>query len=141
MKKILVAVDFGREGGNDTILKTAQSLAKAVDGEIYLLHVIEPIPKRVLPELPKEALSRRKSHADEEMAKLLDQYKCASGVVHDGPPSNEILNYASDIKSDLIVVHSHDPDLSDYFIGSVAGRVVRRAHCSVHIVREPGEDA
>jgi len=136
MKKVLVAVDFGREGGNDTLMATAQAIAGAIGGELHLLHVVEPIPKRVIPELPQDVMSRYKSHADEEMKKLLAQYDCASGVVHNGPPSNEILNYAAEIKSDLIVVHSHDPNLSDYFIGSVAGRVVRRAHCSVHIVRE-----
>ena len=136
MKKILVAIDVARENGNDMIMETAQKIARAVDGELFLLHVIEPIPRRVLLELSKEALARRKTHADEEMEKLLAQYDCNSGVVREGSPSNEILNYATEIKSDLIVVHSHDPELADYFIGSVAGRVVRRAHCSVHVVRE-----
>ncbi len=136
MKKILVAVDIGREGGNDTLMETAKSLAKSADGEIYLLHVIEPVPKRVLLELPQESIARHLSDAEEDMSKMLSQYGYSNGVVREGPPSNEILKYATEINADLIVVHSHDPDLSDYFIGSVAGRVVRRAHCSVHIVRE-----
>lgn len=136
MKKILVAIDVARENGNDMIMETAQKIARADDGELFLLHVIEPIPRRVLLELPKEALARRKTHADEEMGKLLAQYDCNNGIVREGPPSIEILNYATEIKSDLIVVHSHDPEMADYFIGSVAGRVVRRAHCSVHVVRE-----
>jgi universal stress protein F len=140
LKKVLVAIDVAREAGNDTIMEMAQKLAHTIDGELILLHVIEPIPRRVLLELPKEALARRKSHADEEMEKLSKQYDCADGIVREGPPSNEILNYAAEIGSDLIVLHSHDPELSDYFIGSVASRVVRRAHCSVYIVREAGDD-
>jgi len=135
VKKVLVAVDTGREGGNDLIMETANTLTDTMGGELHVLHVIEPIPKRIAPELPKEALARRKIHAEAEMSELQKHYGFANGALREGPPSNEILRYAAEIEADLIVLHSHDPNLSDYFIGSVAGRVVRRAHCSVHIVR------
>jgi len=59
-------------------------------------------------------------------------------AVREGRPAAAILDYASEIGADLIVLNAHDPGTADYFLGSVASRVVRRAPCSVHVVRQPG---
>lgn len=136
MNKVLVAVDIGRSGGNDKILEVAQTIATATDGELYLMHALEPIPARVRAEVSDDTLNSHRAHAEEAMQKLLNQAGCKNGVVREGPASPQILKYAEEIHADLIVMHSHDPDMTDYIIGSVAGRVVRHAHCSVHIVRE-----
>lgn len=136
MKKILVAVDVARSGGNDKILEAAQTIASATDGELFLMHALEPIPARVRAEVSDDALSNHRTHAEEAMQDLMDKTGCKNGVVREGPASPQILRYAEEIHADLIVMHSHDPDMTDYIIGSVAGRVVRHAHCSVHIVRE-----
>lgn len=137
MTKILVAIDIARHGGNDMVLATAKKLATAMEGEIHLFHALEPIPKHILSEMPEEVASKSRTFAEEGLAKLVAEHGCADGALREGPPSSEILAYAEEINADLIVLHSHDPDLSDYFLGSVASRVVRHAHCSVHIVRHP----
>lgn len=38
-------------------------------------------------------------------------------------------------KADLIIIASHTPDFSNYFIGATADRVVRHAKCSVLVDR------
>lgn len=47
----------------------------------------------------------------------------------------EIARYAQDNDADLIIVGSHHPSAQDYFLGSTASRVVRRAGCSVLVDR------
>lgn len=137
MKKVLVAVDIARTSGNDVEMKTAQTVAGAMDGTLAILHVIQPLPHYVIPQIPEWVLGKRKSHAEEELLRLGAKYGCSDTVVREGTPSTEILKHASDIEADLIVLHSHDPDLSNYILGSTASRVVRHAHCSVYVVRHP----
>ena len=99
------------------------------------MHVIDGVPKYIVSSIPSGLLEKRKADAEHELHTLAAQYKCTDTVVLEGKPATEILEYASTIKADLIVLNSHDPDISDYILGSVASRVARRAHCSIHIVR------
>ena len=46
-----------------------------------------------------------------------------------------IAQYAERHDVDLVIVASHKPGLQDYFLGSTAARVSRRAPCSVYILR------
>ena len=135
MKKILVPIEVAREGGNDTIVKTAQIIAGAMGGSITLLHVMEPTPSYIIAQIPAGLIAQRKLDAEKELSELASRYDISDTQVCEGAAAVTILEYAAKIDADLIVLHSHDPDLSDYFLGSVAGRVVRHAHCSVHIVR------
>lgn len=135
MKKILVAVDIEREGGNTAVMKTAKVISSAMGGSLALLHVMEPSPGYVISQIPKAILEKRKSDAEQELRELAKQYEVAEVVLREGAPATEIIEFANEIGAELIILDSHDPDLSNYFIGSVASRVVRHAHCSVHIVR------
>ncbi|MEP1610461.1 MAG: universal stress protein [Roseobacter sp.] len=47
----------------------------------------------------------------------------------------EILEDGGTHASDCIIISSHKPGFEDYFIGSIAARVVRQAKCGVHILR------
>ena len=57
-------------------------------------------------------------------------------MIREGAPASTILDVAGELSVDMIVIGSHDPGLADYFLGSVAARVVRHAHCSVLVVRD-----
>lgn len=137
MKKILVAIDIARDSGNDACIKTAQDIARTMDGEVVLLHVLEPIPHYVVPSMPSGFLNKHMQEAKEEIRKLAERFGCADVAVREGRPASEILDYAGDIKADLIVLNSHNPGVAEYLLGSVASGVVRRAHCSVLVVRNP----
>ena len=56
-------------------------------------------------------------------------------VVVDGHSARTILDYAEEHGVDCIVMASHRPDITDYFLGSTAARVVRHAACAVHVLR------
>lgn len=60
-------------------------------------------------------------------------------VVVNGHPTRTILDHAKQANHDCIVVASHLPGWQHVFLGSTASGVVRHAHCSVHVYREPGE--
>lgn len=47
-----------------------------------------------------------------------------------------ILDIASRIGADLIVLAAHRPAMKDYLLGTNAARVVRHARCSVLVVRD-----
>ncbi len=53
-----------------------------------------------------------------------------------GDPSTKIVDYAEEIKADLIIMPSHGrKGVSRFLIGSVAERVVRLSHCPVLILK------
>lgn len=56
-------------------------------------------------------------------------------VVVSGHSARTILEYAEEHGVDLIIMPSHRPGLTDYFLGSTAARVVRHANCAVHVIR------
>jgi len=59
-------------------------------------------------------------------------------IVVKGVPFNEIINAATEINVDLIVIGTHGrTGLSHVMLGSVAEKVVRKATCPVLTVRMP----
>jgi nucleotide-binding universal stress UspA family protein len=59
-------------------------------------------------------------------------------IVVKGVPFNEIINAATEINVDLIVIGTHGrTGLSHVMLGSVAEKVVRKASCPVLTVRMP----
>ena len=52
-----------------------------------------------------------------------------------GKPGVEIARYADQNAIELIIMGSQAPGASDYALGSTTARVVRRAHCSVLVLR------
>ena len=134
-RKIIVAVDIGHgELGAQLIDKAVQLLDEG--GEIRLVYVLDEVPSYIAAELPQDLNSRRNAEARVELKALAQ----ASGVkaeveVRTGAAAGQILQCAEDNEADLIMIASHRPGLSDYFIGSTAARVVRHAQSSVLISR------
>ncbi len=71
----------------------------------------------------------------DRLTELSDRFENGSGVLVEGHSGTTILEWAEANGVDCIVVASHRPGLTDYLLGSTAGRVVRHAACSVHVVR------
>ncbi|MCR9125221.1 MAG: universal stress protein [Rhodobacteraceae bacterium] len=104
-------------------------------GRITLLTVLEEVPGYVAEFVdfkPENHLSQR----------VRDKLKTVAGDAPDiavdvvsGKAGVRISGYAAAHDVDLIVVGSHHPGAQDYFLGSTAARVTRRAPCSVYILR------
>lgn len=146
-KKILVPVDFSE--CSKPALGYAGRVARAVSGEISLLHVSE-VPEFVPRVLPGEGFLDRQGLAEvverrarEELgtfvrdAEQLD-IPIASAILASGVPSHAIVETARRERSDLLVLGTHGrTGFSHVMLGSVAERVVRHAPCPVLTVR-PG---
>ncbi|MBN8291218.1 universal stress protein [Rhodobacter sp. NTK016B] len=132
---IIVAVDLSHgDAGKALIEKAVQLLDEG--GTIRLLHVIEDVPSYIAAELPRDLDDRRKAEAKVELGLLADGVTAkVEPEIRTGAASGQILQCSEDTKADLIMIASHHPNLSDYFIGSTAARVVRHAQCSVLISR------
>lgn len=104
-------------------------------GRITLLTVLENIPSFVaelVGDFPKDHVSVR---VKDSLASVAAGASDISTAVETGKAGVVITQYAKSHDIDLIIVGSHHPEAEDYFLGSTAARVARRAPCSVYILR------
>lgn len=119
-RKIEIARHLLEEGGKITLLTVLENVPGFVT-EFVTLKIDNHLTQKVADKL-------REAAGDEQIA-------CE---VVTGKPGVQIAAFAETNGVDLILVGSHHPSAQDYFLGSTASRVVRRAGCSVFVVREGG---
>jgi universal stress protein A len=141
LKNVLVPIDFS--DCSRKALDYALPLAKEHKAVITLLYVAEPaynfgeyggINYAHLEGCEREA-------GEKELAKLAEAQLhgevSAVTLVQTGSPAREIIEAASSLPADLIVISTHGrTGLKHVFLGSVAEHVVQRAPCPVLVVRE-----
>jgi universal stress protein F len=138
IRKILIPVDVSADNPGKEAMALAKELAASHYAKLALLAVRESMPGYVsvhLPEGVEEKVLTGVAQRLDEIATRNGMPDSAEKMVRTGNPAAEILQAAKDIDADMIVISSYDPGVADYFIGSVAARVVRHAHCSVLVVR------
>lgn len=138
-KNIIVAVDLAHGEAGRSLLEKAGKLVDPA-GTIRLLNVLEEIPSYISAELPRDLQDRRAAETRLELKMLAATAEGKTDArveleLRSGAAAGQILQVAEDTEADLIMIASHRPGLSDYFIGSTAARVVRHAQCSVLITR------
>jgi len=132
---IIVPVDLADAGKAKPMLETARKIG-GPDARIVLVNIVEEVPTYVAAELPGGVLDKAKENARADLAKIAETAGLEAEIeVRSGQAATAILAVAEEKHADTIIVASHQPGLSDYFLGSTAARVVRHAHCSVHVMR------
>lgn len=132
-QKILVPMALDHDISEHTI-KVAHALC-APGGAITALHVYEAPQGSVSAFLDKDAVREGFERAGKMLAaKLADLPDVRSKLIK-GHTARSIIDFAAANATDCIVIGSHRPGLSDYFLGSTASRVVRHASCAVHVHR------
>lgn len=135
-KKIIVAIEIGALAEGDRIFRKAATLLDE-GGEIVLLNVVEDVPTYVAVELPADIVRTAVDDAEANLSALIKTSGIPARVeVGRGSPAHSILASAEAHGADLIIVASHVPDFSNYFIGATADRIVRHAKCSVLVDRQ-----
>ena len=141
-KNILVPVDVFESGLAGKALSHARFLAQSSAGKIHLLHVIpafSPVLTRgfisdarkmedYLVNTSKEKLdelSKKLSLAENEI-----QIHIRSGNIRD-----EVTKLADELKADVVIVGSRNPNIQTHLLGSEAAGIVRYAHVPVFVVR------
>ncbi|WP_432449060.1 universal stress protein [Aliiroseovarius marinus] len=133
-KNVLVPIALDHERDTAEALHIAKAVA-AEGAQITALHVMEEVPAYVAQYLPEGQIE---DNVNELEARLQDELKEMPEVaiaVVSGHAGHAIVDYAKTQKIDCIVVASHRPGLTDFFLGSTAARVVRHAPCAVHVSR------
>jgi len=142
IKKILCPVDFS--GSCNLAVKYAKELALLFNSRLYLLHVVEHLHGdehyMILQITPQEIAEKMKKEAEERLNSIAKKIKKVPKIkteVREGKAFVEIIKTARKDNIDLIIMGSHGrTGLSHVLIGSVAERVVRKAHCPVLIVKD-----
>lgn len=132
---IIVPIDISHVETGKKAITIAQKLLDK-DGTIFLVNVVEDIPTYVAAELPIGLLQESKEQALSELKAIAKAAGTSiKAEVRSGRAASSVLDAAEEHDADLIIVASHRPGLSDYFLGSTASRVVRHAQCPVFIDR------
>jgi nucleotide-binding universal stress UspA family protein len=134
---VLVPIDFSEE--SFAALEPAREFVQD-PSQLHVLHVLSHLhpaePGVVWETIDDET---RIKHVQEALYERLkdSEYQGVHIGILVGDPSSRIIDYAQEINADLIVIPSHGrTGLSRFFLGSVAERVVRFAHCPVMVLRK-----
>jgi nucleotide-binding universal stress UspA family protein len=139
LKKILAPIDFSEYSME--ALRGAMELAKDLDGELHIVHVVAPhfalLDK--MREQARETLMLEE--AEEELARIRKD-DCGNSAkvftqVIVGPPVPKLVEYATQHQIDLILLATHGrTGIEHLMIGSVAEKLARYAPCSVLVFRQ-----
>ncbi len=132
-RKILVPMALDH-GVSPETLKIASAL-KAEGGEVVALHVHEAAQGSVRAYLDDDAVKQGLARARKALEDKVRDIEGISTELVSGHTARTIIDYADANDVDCIVIGSHKPGLTDYFLGSTASRVVRHASCAVHVYR------
>lgn len=131
---ILIPVALDHEGLLDRKIDIARKLL-AGGGRITLLTVLENVPGFVSEFVTVKSDNHITAMVGERLGKVVGDAPDMGYEVLLGKPGVMISRFAKENAIELIIVGSHEPGVEDYFLGSTAARVARRAPCSVMIVR------
>ncbi len=142
IREILVATDFGE--CSKPALDTAVDLAEKLGAHLTVMHSYE-IPSYVYTggafssvDLVTPLEEAAQKCLDDTMKPVRERAPRAGAMLRRGPPWEQILDAAKELRADLVVVGTHGRrGLSHALLGSVAEKVVRLSPVPVLSVRGP----
>lgn len=141
-KSILVALDSST--GAEQVLAMGARIARAYpQATLHVVHVLRTSrfdrAHAGAPTALPETLADAKEHLEFFLRSARRQCRNAVlGHFSVGAPTDEILRLAGELRADLLLVGTHDyRGFERWLLGSVAETLVRKARCSVIVVRKP----
>ena len=139
-KDILVPVDLNQASSWEKALPTAVELCKSFGATLHVLNVVPDFGMTtVAAHFPEDFQEKSVEAARAALHEFVRQHVPdgvkVQHIVGYGTVYDEILRVAREIKTDLILMASHRPELRDYLLGPNAARVVRHSEVSVLVVR------
>lgn len=139
-KNLLVPVDLSDTDLVKPAIDAAITIARTSGGTVRLLSVMPLTPAGLAQFVPADFETQQIASAAEALEIVAKESGLdkdhVSTAVRTGSIHHEIIEEASAIGADLIVMSSHRPGLRTYFLGANAAHVVRHARCSVLVVRQ-----
>ncbi len=144
-KRICCPIDFS--DASRAAMEVAADLARRNGAALVLLHAY-PIPGYTFPDGSIVASPKMMQDLADQAERHLEEWRAQAAQLVGAPrvtaekaigePAAEIVSFARSSGVDLLVVGTHGrTGLEHALMGSVAERVVRRAHCPVLTVRPP----
>lgn len=138
-KSILVPVDLAEAELAAPAVVAAVTFAKISGGTVRLVYVRSLVPITYMEFVPADFDAEQQEDAEARLAAIAAKIDLpesqVSAKVLIGSVHGEVLAEADASGADLIVIGSHEPGMLAYVIGSNASAIVRRAKCSVLVVR------
>lgn len=148
IRTILLATDFS--DASEAALSYAKTLADAFKASLHVLHVLEDLAAHAwttevyvaaLPGVHEEMERQARERLEALLAPDERARYQAALVLRSGSPFVEVVRYAREEHVDLIVLGTHGRGaIAHMLLGSVAERVVRKAHCPVLTVRQSAHE-
>ena len=136
-KKVLFATDFDEVGIHAA--HKAKKIADENAAQLFLVHVIEPIPAYAYPGFAgfAEVEISIREQAERELDTLAERLGVDKKhrLLEFGSTKNEVLRVATEHKIDLIVTGSHGKHGLALLLGSTAHSILHGAPCDMLIVR------
>lgn len=143
-KRICCPIDFS--DASRAAMEVAADLARRTGAELWLLHAY-PVPGYTFPDGSVVASPKMLQDLADGAQRHLDEWRTAAEGLgaprvetakEAGEPAAEIVAFARERGVDLLVLGTHGrTGLEHALMGSIAERVVRKAHCPVLTVRPP----
>ena len=139
--KILVCVDLSES--TEIIVNKVEELAKSLSAQVWLLHNAEPAPDVVEfkadPLAARESLARKFHIEHRQIQDLADRMRKAgidtTALLVHGSTVEAILQEASDVEADLIVVGSHGRGaMYQLLVGSVSEGILHKSPLPVLVI-------
>lgn len=137
-RRILVAIDCSDESAQ--VLSRAAGVLSGNDGELHLIHVIEPLALAYGADVPMDVTDLQSGlmkQARDTADTYAGRYQIPAENIHVelGSIEKTILDQADKLDADLIVVGSHTRSGLALLLGSTARGLVPGAHCDVLAVK------
>jgi nucleotide-binding universal stress UspA family protein len=140
-KNIIIPIDLSDKQLVKTILPKALNFATNFQSKLHFLYIIPDFGIKMVEDyLPKNWAKDQKEKYRTQVTELIKQYvpkelevefHIGRGAVYD-----EIIQYANEVKADLIIISAVRPQLRDYMLGTNASKIVRHSSVSVLVIRE-----
>jgi universal stress protein A len=141
-KRVLFATDFDDVGIHAA--HRAREVAKENNAQLYLVHVVEPIPAYAYPGFAgfAEVEMSIREQAEKELNQLAEQLgvDAKHRILAFGSIKHEVLRVAREYHIDLIVSGSHGKHGLAVLLGSTAEAILHSATCDMLIVRPVKKD-
>ncbi len=137
-KKVLIPIDVAIKDEAQKLLVAAKTLTAGWDCELHVLTVVPDFGMAIVGSYFDEKFEdQTRGAVAEQLAAVVAQADMSvTQQVLMGSVYDSVIAHANNIGADLIVIGAHQPDLSDYLLGSNAARVVRHSKRSVLVLRD-----
>lgn len=133
-KHILVPVEIGEAKAYANATKAASALLND-GGKVTLMHAIEPIPTYVESYIPPDFSIKSRAEVKTQVESMAQELGVKNSAIVFGSAGRSIVDWAEQNGADCIVIVSHKPEFSDFFLGSTAAWIARHAQTNIMVLR------